>query len=160
MIVSYIVCFSLLQIQTLRIIVEFCQVVRMAVDDNDKSRKISIAKDFVISKLGVGAPDILAKNFVSSAPDFTDLDKTSYIEEKIKEYAAFQRAVPDFDWQAYDYDVDETDQSTIQFKLRPTGTVTGPYSYKGTCLIVYIHMQINWLTAILCIYVNLDLTFK
>ena len=92
---------------------------------------IGIARSFATTNLGVSDPSLLANDFICSGPSFNGIDKKSYVAGLTKETAVFQRAIPDFDLRPYSFTVDETQPDTVWFKIRPRGTITGQFAYKG-----------------------------
>ena len=101
-------------------------------DTNSESQAlINIARSFATTNLGVSDPSMLANDFTCSGPTFNGIEKISYVAGLTKETAVFQRAIPDFDLRPYSFSVDETQANTVWFKIRPRGTITGPFAYKG-----------------------------
>ena len=107
----------------------------MAAGMGDKTQMISIARDFVSSGFGVADPTLLSDSFACTGQMFKLFSKDKYVSGLSKETAAFRRAMPDFEFRPYDFEIDPANQDTVWFKIRPKGTLTGPFSYKGT---VYI----------------------
>ena len=95
------------------------------------SKLITVARSFVTTNLGVTDPSLLSDSFVCSGPSFDDIDKKSYLLGLSAETAIFQRAMPDFNLRPYSFSVDEAQSDIVWFKIRPKGTLTGPFSYKG-----------------------------
>ena len=95
------------------------------------SKLITVARSFVTTNLGVTDPSLLSDSFVCSGPSFDAIDKKSYLLGLTAETAVFQRAMPDFNLRPYSFSVDETQSDIVWFKIRPKGTLTGPFSYKG-----------------------------
>lgn len=95
------------------------------------SNLIAIARSFATTNLGVTDPSLLADDFLCSGPGFNGVDKKSYLAGLTKETAVFQRAMPDFNLRPYSFAVDESQPNTVWFKIRPKGTLTGPFSFKG-----------------------------
>jgi hypothetical protein len=92
---------------------------------------IAVARSFVTTNLGVNDPSLLSESFVCSGPSFNAIDKKSYLLGLTAETAVFERAMPDFNLRPYSFSVDETQSDIVWFKIRPKGTLTGPFSYKG-----------------------------
>lgn len=92
---------------------------------------IAIARSFATTNLGITDPSLLADDFLCSGPGFNGIDKKSYLGGLTKETAVFQRAMPDFNLRPYSFVVDESQPNTVWFKIRPKGTLTGPFSFKG-----------------------------
>jgi hypothetical protein len=92
---------------------------------------IAVARSFVTTNLGVNDPSLLSESFVCSGPSFNAIDKKSYLLGLTAETAVFERAMPDFNLRPYSFSVDETKSDVVWFKIRPKGTLTGPFSYKG-----------------------------
>lgn len=92
---------------------------------------IAVARSFVTTNLGVNDPSLLSESFVCSGPSFNAIDKKSYLLGLTAETALFERAMPDFNLRPYSFSVDETQSDIVWFKIRPKGTLTGPFSYKG-----------------------------
>ena len=92
---------------------------------------VAAARAFALSNLGVTDPSLLSSDFVCSGPSFNNIGKSAYLSGLTKETAAFQRAMPNFDLRPYSFSVDETKPDTVWFKIRPQGTLTGPFTYKG-----------------------------
>ena len=92
---------------------------------------VSVVKTFAASNLGAANPSLLSDDFVCSGPDFVVGRKDSYVAGLTKETQVFQAALPDFDLRPYGFMVDETRPDTVWFKIRPRGTATGPFAYKG-----------------------------
>ncbi len=103
-------------------------------------RSIGIVKSFVSSNFGLIDDSLLANDCVVSGPTVYFTDKQKYLTAFAKEQSAFLRAVPDYDVRAYSFAIDKYDDRKIWFKLRPRGTITGPYSYNGE---VYLPNQKN-----------------
>lgn len=99
--------------------------------ETQSTNLISVARSFATSNLGVTDPTILADDFSCSGPGFNGIDKNSYVAGLTKETAVFQKAMPDFDLRPYSFAVDESQPNTVWFKIRPRGTLTGPFSFKG-----------------------------
>jgi hypothetical protein len=95
------------------------------------SNLIAVARSFATTNLGVTDPSLLADDFLCSGPSFNGIDKKSYLAGLTKETAVFQRAMPDFDLRPYSFAVDESQPNTVWFKIRPKGTLTGPFAFKG-----------------------------
>ena len=95
------------------------------------SKLITVARSFVTTNLGVTDPSLLSDSFVCSGPSFDAIDKKSYLLGLSAETAVFQRAMPDFNLRPYSFSVDEAQSDIVWFKIRPKGTLTGPFSYKG-----------------------------
>ena len=111
----------------------FCRL-RMSDEEpvnSQQSSLIGIARSFAATNLGVSDPSLLADNFVCSGPSFNGIEKKAYLGGLTKETAVFQRAIPNFDLRPYSFAVDETQSDTVWFKIRPKGTITGPFAYKG-----------------------------
>lgn len=107
---------------------------RMVSDDDVSNGIVSIARQFVQTGFGVAEPSLLAEDFTCSGPAST-FGKSGYLSRQTRELATFQRAVPDFDTRAYNYQIDAFDSNKVWFSLRPIGTVTGPLSYNGEVLL-------------------------
>ena len=104
----------------------------MSEGGDDTSRGlISVAKTFASTNLGASNPSLLTSDFVCSGPDFVCGSKDTYVAGLKKETEVFQKAIPDFDLRPYGFIVDETRSDTVWFKIRPRGTITGPFVYKG-----------------------------
>jgi len=103
----------------------------MSNGENEVDPILTIAKSFVSSDFGVTRSSLLAKNFTCSGPSFRGVSKQSYMTGLTIETKAFEAAVPDFALQSYDFVVDNEDKDTVWFKIRPCGTVTGPFAYRG-----------------------------
>jgi hypothetical protein len=99
--------------------------------ESQSSNLIAIARSFATTNLGVTDPSLLADDFLCSGPGFNGVDKKSYLAGLTKETAVFQRAMPDFNLRPYSFAVDESQPNTVWFKIRPKGTLTGPFSFKG-----------------------------
>ena len=98
---------------------------------SDSSTLISIARDFVTSGFGVADPTLLSdRKFECTGQLFKLTDKARYVSGLAKETSAFRRAMPDFEFRPYDFEVDPQNADTVWFKIRPRGTLTGPFSYK------------------------------
>ena len=91
---------------------------------------LSTARAFAASGFGLRDSSILAEDFVCSSSR-SAYDKSRYLRGLALETSAFARAVPDLDFRPHGFVVDETDPSLVWFKVRPTGTVSGPFSYRG-----------------------------
>lgn len=100
-------------------------------DDSSSRTLISVAKTFASTNLGVSNPSLLTSDFVCSGPDFVCGSKDTYVAGLTKETQVFQKAMPDFDLRPYGFMVDETRPDTVYFKIRPRGSITGPFVYKG-----------------------------
>ncbi|KAJ1415182.1 hypothetical protein B484DRAFT_454628 [Ochromonadaceae sp. CCMP2298] len=92
---------------------------------------LKLAQAFVESDFGVTQKSLLSSEFSCSGPTFKGISRESYLAGLAKETEAFQTAVPDFDIRGYDFQVDALDPSTVWFKIRPRGTITGPFVYQG-----------------------------
>lgn len=104
-----------------------------AVSSNDPSPStlISVARDFVTGGFGVVDPTLLSdKSFACSGQLFSLNDKKRYVSALSKETSAFRRAMPDFEFRPYDFEIDPENKNTVWFKIRPRGTITGPFTYK------------------------------
>jgi hypothetical protein len=101
-------------------------------DAGDENRGlISIARTFAASNLGVSDPSLLSEDFVCSGPSFVLGNKQSYVSGLKKETQVFEQAIPDFDLRPYSFVVDEKQPDTVWFKIKPRGTITGPFAYGG-----------------------------
>ena len=108
------------------------RLMMMSEGGDDTSRGlVSVAKTFASTNLGVSNPSLLTADFVCSGPDFVCGSKDTYVAGLKKETEVFQKAMPDFDLRPYGFMVDETSPDTVWFKIRPRGTITGPFVYKG-----------------------------
>ena len=105
-------------------------------------KTIGIVKSFVSSNFGLidSSDSLLANDVKVSGPTVYYTDKQKYLNALAKEQSAFLRAVPDYDVRAYSFAVDKYDNRKIWFKVRPRGTITGPFSYNGE---VYLPNQKN-----------------
>jgi hypothetical protein len=92
---------------------------------------VSVAKTFALANLGAANPSLLADDFACSGPDFVLGRKETYVAGLTRETQVFQAALPDFDLRPYGFAVDETRPDTVWFKIRPRGTSTAPFAYKG-----------------------------
>lgn len=99
--------------------------------ETQSANLIAVARSFATTNLGITEPSILADDFLCSGPGFDNIDKDSYVAGLTKETAVFQKAMPDFDLRPYSFTVDESQPNTVWFKIRPRGTLTGPFSFKG-----------------------------
>jgi len=107
------------------------QSLRMAATSGSDSL-ISIARDFVSSGFGVADPSLLSsEKFSCTGQLFKLYSKEKYVSGLSKETSAFRRAMPDFEFRPYDFEIDPANPSTVWFKIRPKGTLTGPFSFKG-----------------------------
>ena len=108
------------------------RLMMMSEGGDDSSRGlISVAKTFASTNLGASNPSLLTADFVCSGPDFICGSKDTYVAGLTKETQVFQKAMPDFDLRPYGFMVDETRPDTVWFKIRPRGSITGPFVYKG-----------------------------
>jgi len=98
----------------------------------DSASLISIARDFVSSGFGVADPSLLSDvKFSCTGQMFKLYSKEKYVSGLSKETSAFRRAMPDFEFRPYDFEIDPANSNTVWFKIRPKGTLTGPFSFKG-----------------------------
>ena len=101
----------------------------MSMDDSTESA-VSAARAFAASGFGLRDSSILSEDFVCTSSR-SAYDKTRYLRGLAIENSAITRAVPDLDFRPHAFVVDETDPSIVWFKIQPTGTVSGPFSYRG-----------------------------
>ena len=101
----------------------------MSVDVSTESA-ISTARAFAASGFGLRDSSILSEDFICSSSR-SAYDKTRYLRGLATENSAIKRAVPDLDYRPHAFVVDEIDPSLVWFKIRPTGTVSGPLSYRA-----------------------------
>ena len=101
----------------------------------DPTFLISISRDFVSSGFGVADPTLLSDSKFSGSGLMFKVNKQRYLSALGQESAAFRRAMPDFEFRPYDFEVDPVKPNTVWFKIRPKGTLTGPFSFKG---VVYL----------------------
>ncbi len=103
-------------------------------------KTIGISKSFVSSNFGLNDDSLLADDCIISGPTTYYSNKQKYLSALAKEQSAFLRAVPDYDVRAYSFAIDKYDSRKIWFKIRPRGTITGPFSDNGE---VYLPNQKN-----------------
>lgn len=104
----------------------------LRMNGGDSQALISIARDFVSSGFGVADQTLISdERFSCTGQLFKLTSKEKYVSGLAKETSAFRRAMPDFEFRPYDFEVDPANPSTVWFKIRPKGTLTGPFSFKG-----------------------------
>lgn len=106
------------------------KVVRLSLQSDSNDDVVSIARSFVSCGFGLNNPSLLDDGF-SYRFRSMKFNKSQYLSGFSREVSSFQRAAPDFDYRSYGYAIDEKDSSTVFFKIRPVGTLTGPFSFKG-----------------------------
>ena len=91
---------------------------------------VSTARAFANSLFGLRDSSLLSDDFVCSGPR-SAYEKSRYLKGLATESSALVRAIPDINFRPHAFLVDESDPSLVWFKVLPTGTLSGPLSYKG-----------------------------
>lgn len=95
----------------------------------NQQQSVSVVRNFVTSNFGLVDPESLSDQFQFIFRS-KSVPKDKYLSIFAKENSALRRAVPDFEYRPYGFQVDEFNPDLVWFKVRPVGTITGPFSFK------------------------------
>eukprot|EP01041_Mallomonas_annulata_P008930 gene8930-18470_t len=89
---------------------------------------IAVAKQVVVSKFGLEGSELLSADFQASSPLDGPVDKDTYLStDSYNRRRAVYAAVPDIDFNAQNFFVENSEPDRVWFTTRTTGTMTEPF---------------------------------
>jgi hypothetical protein len=96
---------------------------------SSSSDAITVAKAFAKASFGLTDPSLVADTFNVVYSHVKS--KSQYLQGIGVQYSSLTRAVPNLDFRPFGFTTDTETPNKVWFKIRPSGTISGPFSSRG-----------------------------